>query len=775
MTRSDGGGPDRAAAAAPRDQPFQDPEARLDGHQKVTGAARFAADLKAPGMLWASYARSPHAHARIVSVDVSAAAAMAGVHAVLTGADLRPARIGRRLLDWPVLAWDRVRFIGDRVAAIAAETPELARRAADRVRVEYEVLPGVFDPEAALEPGAPLLHEPDEARGYPWIGGERPLQAHPNIQGSARVRRGQDDIDQVFRRAHRVFEHRFIAPRQHQGHLEPHATLVSIDQGQTRVRSTNKTPFLLRRQMGLTLGIDPATIEIDSRYIGGDFGGKGLSLDEYACWFLARATGRPIKAVMDYSDELQAANPRHAAIIRLSTAVDTDGRFIAHRSRILFDGGAYAAGKPSESLIPPGGLGTFGPYVVPNVDLEVVTTYTNTTPGGHMRAPGEAQALFASESHIDEIAAGLELDPIELRLRNVVRAGDEGPTGVRYDAPRAVEVLETLRTASAWQTPLPPNTGRGVGLSVRRPGGGSTTVSLGLTADGRIELLTGAPDQGGGIHTALQRMAADLLSVDMARIQVTVGTTSTAPNDAGLGGSRGTYLAGRALERAARDLRTRLETLAAARLGHEGSEVRLVDDRFVITDEVGETTTVPFDTALTQASIPSISGTFDSRAEGIDDAIASFVGYVAEVSVDPETGAVDVRQVTLVADVGTIINPVAHRGQLTGGFVFGLGCTMMEAIGVEDGRVTTTNLGDYRLPTSVDVPPLRVILLPPTPGSGAYGAKMAGELTNSVIGPAIANAVAAAVHVRLDRFPLTAETVYDALQRIPSGAPAVTP
>jgi CO/xanthine dehydrogenase Mo-binding subunit len=762
--------PAPAAPATPAGPPgLREPEVRVEGRAKVTGAARFTADVHRPGTLWLAYARSPIPHARIRSIDVSAARTAPGVHAVITGKEIRPARMGRRLLDWPVLAWDRVRFIGDRVAAVAAETRDQARAAADLVHVEYDELPAILDAAEARAPDAPILH--DEADSYRYLGGTRPPSAHPNVQGAQRVTRG--DVDAGFAASVRVFEHTFTAPRQHQGHIEPHACLVWFEAGILHVISSNKTPFQLRQLLSESLGLAEALIEVESQYIGGDFGGKGMSLDEYACYFLARATGRPIKAVMDGSDELQAANPRHGATFRLQTGVNGEGRFLAHRSSVVFDGGAYAAAKPSAALTPAGGVLTLGAYAVPSVDLDIVTVYTNTVPAGHMRGPGETQALFASESHVDMIAAALAIDPLELRLRNAIRPGESGPTGVVYHESRAVDVLEALRTETAWGAPVRAGHGRGLAMSVRRPGGGKSTVVLRLRPDATIEVVTGAADQGGGSHTAIRRIAAAALSVAETRVVVTFGSTAAGPEDAGAGGSRLTFVNGRAVEIAAAKLKARLEGLVADRLGVEAGSAALVEDRFLVRSAEGESQ-VRFDEALEHASTDDVEGTFDSRADD-EEAAASFVGYLVEVGVDPETGAVQLDQVTLVADIGTVINPVAHTGQLNGGFVFGLGNALMEELVIDEGKVATVGLNDYKLPTTMDVPPLRTILLPSVAGSGAFGGKMVGELTSGAVTAAIANAIADASGARLSTYPLTAERILAAIRLGAVPEPPVLP
>ncbi|HEV8228977.1 MAG TPA: molybdopterin cofactor-binding domain-containing protein, partial [Candidatus Limnocylindria bacterium] len=311
------------------------PEYRVEGRDKVTGAAKYAADVVMPGMLHAAYVTSPYPHARIVSNDVSAARSLPGVRAVLTGADTKPARLGRRLQDWPVLCWDRALFVGDRVAAIAADTVEIAEEAARRVEVEYEELPAILDPGAALAADAPLLH-PD-ATHYAFLGGTRPERPHPNVQGHALHEHG--DVEAGFRASHKVYEHTFSVPRTHQAYIEPRATLVWLDGETVRVVSTNKAPFALRQHMSVALGIPEARIVVDAGHIGGDFGGKGLSIDEFVLYYLARATGRPVRAVTRYADELQATNTRHAATITLRTGVDAEGMILAHTSRVLFDGG----------------------------------------------------------------------------------------------------------------------------------------------------------------------------------------------------------------------------------------------------------------------------------------------------------------------------------------------------------------------------------------------------------------------------------------------------
>lgn len=738
---------------------FASAEYRVEGREKVQGSAAFTADLRRPGMLWAAFATSPFPHARIVAIDTGEAEAVEGVKAVLTGARIGPRRFGRHLFDWPVLAFEKVRFIGENVVAVAAETREAAEEAARLVQVEYEELPAVFDARDALRAGAPVLHgDPD---GYFFLSGKRPARVHPNVQGTRILAKGAPDLEPIFAAAHKVYEHEFTTPRQHHGYIEPHATLVWIDPDETiHVQSPCKAPFRLRDQLAVVSGVPAEKIVIEPSYIGGDFGGKGLVIDEFACYFLARETGRPVKAVRSYVDELQGTNVRHAAHVRLRTGVDADGRFVVHEAKVTYEGGAYAAAKPGPFLIPGTmGFGTI-PYHVPHVRLEIVTAYTNTVPAGHMRSPADVQTVFAWESHVDLIARDLGIDALDLRLRNAIRPGQTALTGEAVHEPRAVEVLEALRRESRWGLPLPPNQGRGIGFTCRHTGGGKTSLTMTLSATGEIGVVTGVPDQGSGNATVIRRVAAAELSVRPERIAVRRGNTAHARNDPGAGASRVTHIVGGAARNAATLLRERLE---------RETGMRLVDDRFV--DRSG--TSERFETIAERLCVGApieVVGTFDgTHGEIGEPADFSFSAYAVEVEVDPETGALRILDVVFAVDVATIINPVAHQGQIEGGYVYGLGNALFEELKADAGKLDALSLGEYKLPSIVDVPPLRTILVEAAPAGGPFGAKMAGEVSNAPLTPAIANAVADAVGARLRTFPITAERIYDKLHRRSTG------
>jgi CO/xanthine dehydrogenase Mo-binding subunit len=730
-------------------------EIRVEGRDKVSGKMKYTADVQLPNMLWAAFATSPVAHAKILSIDTSTAKRVPGVHAVLTSADIGPGkRSGRMLYDMPVLAYDRVLYIGDRVVAVAAETREAAEEAARLVEVAYDELPIVLDPIEAGAPDAPILH-PD-LDSYFYSSKNPPKRAHRNVQGSNLLTKGDADLEPIFAAAHRVYEHRFVTPRQHAGYIEPHATTVSIgDDGVVHVWTVNKQPFSVRQWMANVIGVPLEKIIVESAAIGGDFGGKGLTIDEYACYYLAKATGRPVKHVYSYVEELQASSVRHQTHIALKTAVDAHGKFLAHASHVVYNGGAYAAGKPAPSLLPGGsGYSTVG-YQVPHARLEMQSVYTNTIPGAHVRAPADVQIFFAWEQHVDMIAADLGIDALELRMLNIVRAGDTALTGEHLHEPQGYAVLEALKR-DLDACPAQPGGAWGSAIVCRHTGGGKTAIDATLRVDGTIEIVCGVPDQGSGAYTVAQRVFASTFGIGLERVVVRGGSTHDAKQDPGSGGSRVTYIVGNAAFIAAGLLAAEIE----ARTG-----LTLQDERFA--DASGGSVTYDEGVAKATRGAPiHVVGEYDgTQHDAAHPADYSFSAFAFDVAVDRETGAFVLRDGVLVADVGRIINPIGHQGQLDGGWVYGFGSATMEEMPIdENGKLTSLSLADYKIPTMKDIPPMRTILVEAPSAGGPYGSKMAGELSNSGVGPAIVNAVANATGVRLSEFPITAERIYSALK-----------
>lgn len=697
-------------------------EARIDGRGKVSGKTKYTADYTREGMLWAAFVASPYAHAKIVSIDTAAAKALAGVHAVITGAEIGERFFGCVLKDWPVLAYERVKFVGEYVVAIAADTPAIAEAAAALVDVEYEELPAVLDPEAAVAPDAPPFHPNDELFRYAF--GERPPRPHRNMQGYDKLRKG--DPEAAFASADRTFEHTFHTPRTHAGYIEPRATLVWIDDaGALHVLSTNKSPFALRDQLSVMTELPKDKVVIHPSFVGGEFGGKALTIEEFPLYFLAVATKRAVKHVRSHADDVRSTHVRHAAKVRVRIAASNDGSIQALDVNVVFDGGAYAAGKPVPWLMP--GRAPKMPYKIEHAQVERLTAYTNTIPGGFVRAPGDIQTVFAIESLIDMMAVELKIDPLVLRERNAATQGDTDLEGNPFAEPRAKEMLETVRKELGWGKPRPAGRGLGIALTARHIAGGKTSFIVTAKEDGSIAVDTGVAEPGVGTLTVIQRVLSAELGVDPARITVERGDTSSVPWDPGIGGSKGTLLLGRTALDAARKLR------AALALPHSGP--------VTVTGE-GEYT--------------------HNHGEPI---WLNFGAYGVDLSVDKDTGALTIHDVVFVADVGTIINPIAHRGQIDGGFVMGLGSALTEELQIEDGRLVNIALSDYKLPCQRDMPPFRVIMMEPGDGPGPYGARAAGEFNTAGVAPAIANAIAAACGVRLDRLGLTAERIFEALQK----------
>ena len=711
---------------------------RLDGAGKVTGADRYSADVTLPGLIWGKALRSPLPHARIVGIDTSRAKALPGVLAVLTAADLPDILVGRRMFDMPLLARDRVRFIGEKVAVVAAVDPDVADEALAQIDVQYEDLPATIDLAKALDSGAPVVHE--NAGAYEGAPKERP---HPNVQSVLRFKLG--NVEAGFREADRIFEHTFRTQLAHQGYLEPHAGVVAIDaDGRVQVWASNKMPHRLKELMSLALQLPQEKIRVNLTPIGGDFGGKGSLMDLPLAYHLSRITGRPVKMVMRYAEELMAGNPRHPSLITMRTGVTNDGRIVARQVKSLFNSGAYAAFKPAPSVHLGGaGMGA-GVYRMPNLLIESYCVYTHNIPCGHARSPGEPQMVFAGESHMDMIAKELGLDPTEFRRRNLLKDGDLLANGHHLEEVRAKETLQAALEASHWSQPKPgPWIGRGVAMTHRHIGVGFTNARVRLETTGNVTLVIALPDTGTGAHLTLRQVVAEVLGLAIDDVQIELATTDVFENDSGVGGSRVTHTGGRAAYHACEKLK---ELIAAetAKLGTPGATLATIAQA-----------------AARAGRTLEASHFYDAKSHA---AVTSFTAQVAEVAVDPATGQVSVRRFTTAHDVGTVINPIGHQGQIEGGLIQGLGYALMEELPTEDGRISTLNLGETKLPTIADIPPLTTVLVEDAVGPGPFRAKAIGEGSISAVAPAIANAVADACGVRILDLPITAEKVYFALR-----------
>ena len=736
------------------------PVPRVEGRDKVSGRAQYAADIALPGMLWGKILRSPHAHARIVRIDASRARALPGVAAVVVGTELpKTYLVGRSMRDMPVLATEKVRFIGDKVAAVAAEDPDIADEALSLIDVEYEELPAVFDPVEAMRPDAPRVHE--SAKAYQ---GHLPgIPDIPNV--CSYFARSHGELEAAFRESDHVFEHTFQTQRVHQGYIEPHSCVVNAHaSGKVEIWASNKNPYIMRGHIAAGLDIPEELIVVYPVSIGGDFGGKGDALLVAEAYLLSRQCGRPVKMLMSYREELMAGNPRHAAVISIRTGVKSDGHLCAMDIRVLWDTGAYGAFIPVKMVMPMGAFEAAGCYRVDAMSIEAYAVYTNQIPGGHFRAPGSASTVFAVESHLDMIAGELGMDPLEFRLRNVLQPGDEGPLGQQWQGIRAQETLKRAGEVAGWGLPKSgSNVGRGLAMYHRGTGFGKSSAKLTLNADGSLTLLTPIADQGTGASTVALQFVAEALQVSPERVQVRMGDTNDLPFDAGTGHSRTTATAGGAALKAAEALREYLLELAGESLEAPQERLIMADNGVEVAGDASRRISLE---ELAHRAAGSHSGPieFSTTYEISEAQVTTFCAQVAEVEVDLETGHVKVLGIVTVHDVGTVVNPVGHQGQIEGGVVTGVGGALMEDHPTDAGQPVHLHLGSYKIPNIQDIPRLQTVLLVNPLGPTPYLGRGIGEISNNPTAGAIANAVADAVGVRLLDLPITAEKVHAALR-----------
>jgi len=493
------------------------PIPRLEGAEKVSGKLRYAADVQIPGALWAKILRSPLPHARIEKIDTSQAAQLPGVHAVITGADIPPVMVGLRMKDMPLLARERVRFVGEPIAAVAADSVEIANEALNLIDVQYEELPYVTDPLKAIEPGTVVLH--DNPAGYKNAP-ERATEL-PNIQSYGQWSNG--DVEAGFKKAARIFEHTFRTPLGFHAYIEPNACTVRVnDDGQIEIWASNKAPFTLRDRVARDLNLDAAKIKVHILPVGGDFGGKTSVVEVPVCYFLAQRTGKAVKMVLDYSEELAACSHRHPAVITLRTGVDGEGKLCALHARAVFSGGGYAALKANAEVTVQGPRRVASYYRIPAIQVETICAYTNQVPCTQTRTPGSPQTTFAMESQIDIIARELGIDPVEFRMKNLLNDGDATPFGQKL---KGIVVKETLKKAldiSGWKKPKSKNTGRGVEVYERPSGAGRSGAAIKIESDGIVTVNLGVPDVGPGIHTVVQQIVIEVLDLPRERENIRV-------------------------------------------------------------------------------------------------------------------------------------------------------------------------------------------------------------------------------------------------------------
>ncbi|HJU60486.1 MAG TPA: xanthine dehydrogenase family protein molybdopterin-binding subunit [Candidatus Binatia bacterium] len=728
---------------------------RLEGEEKVTGKTRYAADVEIQDALWAKLLRSSLPHARILKIDTTKAMQIPGVRAVISGADIPPVLTGLRMKDMPVLARERVRYVGEPIAAVAAHSTEIAEEAIGAIEVQYEELLYVTDPLEAIRPGAPVLHEnPGTYKNAP----ERSTEL-PNVQSYGQWSNG--DVEAGFKQAARIFEHTFRTPLGFHAYIEPHACTVRInDGGQVEIWASNKAPFTLRDRFARDLGLDPTKIKVHILPVGGDFGGKTSVIEVPVCYMLAQRTGKPVKMVLDYSEELTACSHRHPAVIMLRTGVDSHGKICALHARAIFSGGGYAALKANAEVTVQGPRRVASYYRIPAIKVETICAYTNQVPCTQTRTPGSPQTTFAMETQIDIIARELGMDPVDFRMRNLLEDGEATPFGQKLKGIVVKEILKKALDVSGWAKPKAKNVGRGVAVYERPSGAGRSGAAITVESDGNVTVNLGVPDVGPGIHTIVQQIVGEVLDLARERVRICVEDTDRSPYDSGTGGSKSTNSVGTAAYQAVSELKEKLISLAAARLGCKPEELRESGGRYAAPGEKS----IRFDDIIRLAvqqnggAITHLSVYEPSRAP-----ITSFAAQVAEVEVDPGTGQVKVKKLTTVHDSGKVLNHLTYQGQVDGGVVTGLGFALMEDSSLVDGRMAAANLGEFKMPTVADVPKLTTVLVEAATGPTPFQGKAIAEIPNVPTAAAIANAIQDAAGVRLFDLPLTSEKVYGAL------------
>ena len=741
---------------------------RIDAPGKVTGSAVYAADFALPGMLYGKVFRSAEPHARLVRLDTTRAASIPGVRAVVTAADAADVRYGAAVKDEPVFAADVVRYVGQPVAAVAAVTLEAAEAALAAIEAQYEPLPPVLDLAAALAPGAPLVHE--GWRDYTAI---PILQRDGNVCNRARIVVG--DVERGWVEADHVFEQRFTTAMVHQGYTEPRAAVAAWDSsGQVTVWSNTQLPFDVQATLADILATVPSKVRIIVPGVGGGFGGKLRIGVEHFAALLARKSGRPVKVMTTSEEELVAAYPRQGTVIELKTGVTRDGRLTARQGRIYFDTGAFAGSGPGVASVATMVLA--GPYRTPNLHLEGYAVYTNKTNCGSYRAPSGPQSNFAVESQMDIIADALGIDPLELRLRNIVHEGDEGPTGQVLSAVGLEECLRRAADAIGWPDRRPaPGRGKGLAIGWWTTTGGSSGVYVKINPDGSVTLNTGAVEIGTAALTGAAQVLAEALGVDLADITVISGDTFSTPFDFGAQGSRTAFAVGNACRAAAAELQRKLFELAAAHLKTDADTLELRDKHVVgpggrvTLAELARQSQVAGGGMIAHGTFIAPGTAYDTkRVEGHAYPAfhsPSFHAHAVDLSVDAETGEVTIHRYVVAQDVGFALNPTYIEGQIEGGVAQGLGQTLSEEIVYRDGRVLNANLTDYKMPTTLDVPRIESILVEHPGRVGPFGAKGVGEPPNIEPPAAVANAIAAAVGTRITALPITAERIVRGLSR----------
>ncbi|MBA4393238.1 MAG: 4-hydroxybenzoyl-CoA reductase [Desulfobacca sp.] len=742
-----------------------------DGAAKAKGTALFTDDIILPGMLYGKILRSPLPHAKILHIDTSRAAKLSGVKGVVTGRDIpdRPYGIVPKARDEHALAREKVRYIGDDVAAVCAIDQETAEEAIELIKVEYEELPTVFDPLEAIKEGAPLVHDnvPNNISFY--------------------IKKEFGAVEKAFSESDYVFEDTFYSQAVNHAPLEPHAAIAQYDplRGEITLTSSTQIPFFLRRNLAATLMIPESKVRVIKAKVGGGFGQKidMFAKDFCAAWF-ARETGKPVKFVYDREEVFISTRQRHPMYITVKTGMKKDGTIHAQQFKAYADGGAFNSTAPT--MIALSCYFLMIPYRVNNLIYEGHHVYTNKPVGGAMRGHGIPQARFAVERQLDMIAERIGIDPVELRVKNSIQAGEPHPAKFIINTCGFSDCLKQAAEAIGWKEKrgkLP--RGRGIGIAgASFPSGVSNMshISSGavvqLGQDGAINVLSGAADIGQGAETVISQIVAEVLGVPMEDIRITAADTGICPLDSGTFGSGVTVRAGNAARLAAMDVRDKLFKFVADKLGAKVEDL-VAKDRAIFVKGAPEKMMSTKDAikGYQYADLPmpiigrsswfppATEPTTLFKEDGNFAPNYSFMDQAAEVDVNLETGQIKLLKMVTAHDCGRAINPMLVEGQLEGSVVGGMGQALYENIIVEKGQVMNPSFLDYGFPTFLEMPEIEAIEVETDDPVGPFGAKEAGEGTQLSPAPAIVNAIYDAIGIDFKELPVTPDRILEFLKK----------
>jgi CO/xanthine dehydrogenase Mo-binding subunit len=747
------------------------PYPRLDGPDAAMGRAAYTADVSLPAMLHGKLFRSSVPHAKIRRLDVSRARELAGVAAVLTAEDVPRKRFGFTVQDEQIFAAEKVRYAGDVIAAVAAVDEETAEQAIRLIDCDYEELPGVFNLDDALRENAPLVHE--ELASY-RLNSALARDWHPiagtNIAHQTVYAKG--DIDLGFDEADEVFDDTFRSQQVQHCSLEPHAVVVHWDGERLTVWTSTQKVFLVRSGLANLFDFTESQIRVIGSKVGGGFGGKNAMRLEPCATALALKTGKPVRLVNSRAEEFAAAAGSVPATVRIRTGVKRDGIITARAMDFTWDTGAYAEGLPGSNRALKDGV---GPYKIPHIRVTSTLVYTHKLRGCPFRGLGIPEAVWAVESQMDIIAEKLAIDPVDLRLKNCLDQDDETPAGDRANHIALRDcLLKVTAQLKRWKKHAPSNHGFGVALLHKSPttSAASSNARVRIGGDGKVELFIGATDVGGGTGTSLGQIAAEELGIPLAEINVVIADTELTPFDHGTYSSRVTPYVGAAVKLAATDARQQLLKAAAGLRNLSPESLRLANNK--VMTKSGKSMT--FAEVIEKSHITEIigQGSIESKRLWAGDASGDKKGFTApgwpfgaqavEVEVDRETGVVKLLRVASAHDVGKAINPMALTSQIQGGIMMGLGYALWEGLFSEDGRITNGSFADYKIATARDIPNAVPIVVERNYAAEPYGAKGVGEMAVFGIAPAVANAVARAVGVRIKDLPMSAEKLLEQIK-----------